>query len=218
MKATWLRKIAGLGVILLLAAVSLQAEDEGWINNSLTLKVTPRISLKFTQETHSREIAFADTYMHNWQGGVVWKLSSRVHAAASYKQEVSEFRDSYLHESRFTLEGGWKLPLSRKSRLDARFRMEVRSFDVDSKTDHLRFRLRLRFQTQVNLGGLTLKPFVATEPFADTLADKINRNRFYLGFGVPLSSHVQWVVNYIRQDSSGKETLHILNTGVDLKF
>ena len=63
-----------------------------------------------------------------------------------------------------------------------------------------------------------MKPFVATEPFADTLAKTINRNRFYLGVAVPLTGHLQWIMSYIRQDTSGRETLHILNTGVDLKF
>jgi len=218
MKSVCPRWTVRMGIAFLLLSVSLSADDQGWINNSLTLKVNSKISLKFTNEIRHQEIAFADAFLHNWQGGVVWKASARTYAGVFYKRETTASLDDNINENRLTLEGGWQLPLTKKSRFDVRFRTEIREFRAGRKEDHLRFRLRLRFTTQINLGSLKLKPFVATEPFADTLADKINRNRFYLGVGVPLTAHLQWVVNYIRQDTSGKDPLHILNTGVDLKF
>lgn len=218
MKPILLHRVAGISLLVLLTAGTVSAEDQGWINHSLTLKVNARISLKVTQEARHREITFADAYLRNWQGGVIWKASSRIQLAAYYKRESSDALESFIHENRFTVDGVWDLPVNKDSRFDVRFRTEIREFEDGLKEDHLRFRLRLRFRTRFSLGGLTLKPFLAVEPFADTLADKINRNRLYLGFGVPLTAHAQWVVNYIRQDTSGKETVHILNTGVDLKF
>jgi len=194
------------------------AEHQGWLNNSISLKVNSRISLKFTQEVRHSELTFTEGYLHNWQGGAIWKSGSRTHLAVFYKRETVDKLDGNQQENRFTLEGGWKLPLTRNTNLDLRFRTEIRRFEDHLAENHLRFRLRLRLVTQVKIGALTLKPFVAIEPFADTKADKINRNRIYLGTVIPLSTHLEWVVNYIRQDTSGKDPLHILNTGVALKF
>jgi len=218
MKNSFLLKTAAIGIMVLIQWANLPAEDQGWINNSLTLTVDKKVSLKFTNEIRCHEITFTDGFLHNWQGGVVWKFSSHTYVAALYKRETTDKETFNLQENRFTLESGWKLALTRKTSFDARFRTEIRGFENDRADNHLRFRLRLRFTTQVTLGKLVLKPFIATEPFADTIADKINRNRFYLGTAVPLSVHVVWVVNYMRQDTSGKDPLHVLNTGVELKF
>ncbi|MBN1197058.1 MAG: DUF2490 domain-containing protein [Candidatus Aminicenantes bacterium] len=211
-------KISAIIIMILLFSGVLAADDQGWINNSLTLSVDKKISLKFTNEIRTQEITFADGFLHNWQGGVVWKASSSTYLAALYKRETTDKGAYNLQENRLTLEAGWKLSMSNRTRFDVRFRTEIRGFEDDRADHHLRFRLRLRFTTQLTLGKLVLKPFIATEPFADTIADKINRNRFYLGTAVPLSAHVVWVVNYIRQDTSGKDPLHVLNTGVELKF
>lgn len=211
-------KTIGIVFMILLFSGVVAADNQGWINNSLTLSVDKKVSLKFTNEIRMHEITFADDFLHNWQGGVVWKASSSTYVAALYKRETTNKGTYNLQENRLTLETGWKLALTQKTRFDVRFRTEIRGFDDDRADNHLRFRLRFRFTTQVALGKLVLKPFIGTEPFADTIADKINRNRFYLGTAIPLSAHVVWVVNYIRQDTSGKDPLHVLNTGVELKF
>lgn len=218
MKKSFLLKTAAIAFLVLIPWANLPADDQGWINNSLTLSVDNKVSIKFTNEIRTQEITFADGFLHNWQGGVVLKASPRVYVAALYKRETTDRGTYNLQENRFTLETGWKSALTPRTSFDVRFRTEIRGFEDDRADNHLRFRLRLRFSTRVRLGKLILKPFIATEPFADTIADKINRNRFYLGTAIPLSAHVVWVVNYIRQDTSGKDPLHILNTGIEMKF
>jgi hypothetical protein len=213
-----LSRVALIGIMVFWSVSALPAEDQGWINNSLTLTLNSKVSLKFTNEIRTREITFADPVLHNWQGGVLRSLSNRTYVGVFFKRETTDKGTFTLRENRLTLEAGWKLPLTRKSRFDVRFRTEIRGFRDDRAENHLRFRLRLRFVTRAELGKIVLKPFIATEPFADTLVDKINRNRFYLGVMVPLTANVEWVVNYIRQDTSGKDPLHVLNTGVELKF
>lgn len=205
-------------VWLTAAALPLLADGQGWINNSLTLKIDSRWSLKFTNEARHNEITFQDAFLRNWQGGVVVKLPKNFHAAALYKRETTDKPLFILSENRLTLETGWKTGLADNWDLDWRFRTEIRGYDNGLAENHLRFRFRVRMRTKISVGTLTIKPFIGTEPFADTLDDRINRNRFYLGASFPLGGHAELVINYIRQDTKGKEALGILNSGISLSF
>lgn len=196
----------------------LHADSQGWINNSLSLKIDSKFSIKLTNESRYEEITFKDNFMKNWQAGIIYKLSKKLYVAFAYKRENEQKSTYLLHENRFTLETGWKTNLSKTISFDARFRTEIRRYEDDLAENHLRFRLRLRFKSKFKLGVLTIKPFVAIEPFGDTKNDEINRYRFYIGGAIPLGKHVDFVVNYVRQGTKDKETIHVLNTGVDLKF
>ena len=204
--------------LMLSAYQNLHADEQGWLNHSATFNISAEFSLKLYQETRCQEITFMDPYLKNWQGGLVYHLPKNFYVAALYKHENVEKTIFTLTENRFTLESGWKTNLKKDLDFDYRFRTEIRRYNHGLAENHLRFRFRVRLKTIVSLGSLTIIPFIATEPFADTVTNKINRNRFYLGAIFPLSEKAELIINYIRQDTKGAEAIHILNSGLDLKF
>lgn len=198
--------------------VLLSADEQGWNNNSAGFTLARNLSLKLSNEVRNRELTFMNPYLKNWQGGIGVKLPANFTAAIYYKRENSEKNDFLLAENRYTLEAGWKTELFPDWELDLRFRTEIRHYDQDLAADHLRFRFRVRLKTRLTIGSLKWTPFIASEPFSDTLDDTVNRHRFYLGTNVILSRNVELVAGYIRQDTKGKEVVHIFNTGIELKF
>ena len=201
-----------------LSGIPVHSENQSWLNNSLRFSLDPKLTLIFTHEFRNLEFTFMEHYLANVQGGLEYRLSDNIYIAFLYKRENTKKTDFLLHENRCTLETGWKRKLGSKVNFDLRFRTEGRTYEGGRADNHFRFRLRLRFTTQMELGKFVFKPFIATEPFGDTLTNKINRNRFYLGVSFPLGQHSTFVVNYIRQDTKNKETVHILNAGFQLKF
>ena len=154
-----------------------------------------------------------DPYLSNVQGGISYSIFSKAYVALLCKRQVSQKTGYMLSENRYTCEAGF----DQRTIFDVRFRTEARTFAGGNAQDHLRFRLRLRFTYKATWGNLSFQPFIATEPFGDTLQNKIHQNRFYLGVIFPLSKKIVFSINYIRQDTSKKETLHILNSGFQLK-
>ena len=216
---------------LLLAATCLclarpaAATSQAWLNNSLTFSITPKWSLKFTQELRSLNITYAEPYLHNLQAGIVYFLPKNFTLAALYKREhvdiVGEILnledDIVLDEDRFTLQGTWKAGLARNLSFDVRAKIEFRSFNEED-SNHTRFRLRLRLKYDTHIGSLRLKPFIATETFGKTQVYTVQKNRLYLGSIFPLGDHVELTVNYIWLNARDLGDIHILNTGFDLKF
>ena len=207
-----------LFLLFLSAKLSLKADDQAWVNNSASFKASSRFSLKLSNEMRYYDITGLHPYLKNIQGGIVCNLPRNTYLAFLYKRELTEKTEGNHHENRYTLESGWKMKISRIFDFDIRFRTEFREFVEELSKDHLRFRIRARIRTKLTIGSLKLRPFIATEPFADTLSDRIFRNRFYLGTIFPMGDHVELAVNYIRQDTRNKEINHILNTGFALKF
>ncbi len=205
-------------MLFLILTPLLHSDEQGWINNGAGFTLSPSLSLKLSNEVRNRELTFINPFLKNWQGGFSLKLPANFSAVLLYKRENTEKTDFLLAENRFTLEAGWKTKISPAWDLDLRFRTEIRRFEKDLAENHLRFRLRVRLKTKIKIGGLELAPFIATEPFGDTLVDGINRNRFYLGTYVVLSQNVELVANYIRQDTKDKDVIHVFNTGIQLKF
>ncbi|MGB2905769.1 MAG: DUF2490 domain-containing protein [Candidatus Aminicenantaceae bacterium] len=210
--------------LLLLAVSSLllsrpaAANSQGWLNNSVTFSITPKWSLKFTQELRALDITYADPYLHNLAAGLVYHFPKNFYVTALYKREhVDLDEDIVFDEDRFTLEGGWKVAVAKGLNLDIRFKTEFRSFNVED-SNHTRFRLRLRIKYDTHLGSLRLKPFVATESFGKTTVYTAQKNRFYIGSSFPLSQYAELVVNYIWLNARDLGDFHIINTGFDLKF
>lgn len=209
---------AALLPLLLLLPLSLVADEQGWFNNSLSVKLNQELSLKFTQETRNHELTMADAYLHNWSGGLSWAVNSKIYIAAGYLRETTKKSAFNLHENRYMLEGGWKTSLAKNLNFDVRVRSEIRIFEDDLAQDHLRLRLRLRLVHKMTVASLTVKPFLAVEPFANMKEGEISLNRVYAGVTIPLSKPLTMNINYIRQDAKDKDPIHVLNCGFDLSF
>ena len=200
------------------AGSNLHADEQGWLNHSASFKISPKFSLKLYQEIRCHEVTYMDPYLKNWMGGMAYHLPKNFYIAALYKRESVKKTQFSFAENRYTLETGWKTDLMQDLDFDCRFRIEIRRFNLKAVENHTRFRFRARLKTRLSLGSLVIKPFIATEPFADTLSNEIVRNRFYLGTILTFSEKVELIINYIRQDTKGTEVIHILNSGFDLKF
>lgn len=208
--------------LLLLFCTSLSdlliADVQGWINNSLSIKMNSNSSLKFSNEIRCHEITYMNPYFNNWVIGLGLNLPKNFSFGLSYKRENEEKSDFILAENRLYIDAGWKKKLSKSFDFDCRFRTEVRRFEKGMAENHLRFRFRVRLKTKVNIGSFRFKPFISTELWGDTKVDEVNRNRFFFGANFPLSEGFEFLVSYMRQDTRNKEVIHALNTGVELKF
>ncbi len=213
-------KIVPLFIILILfgCLMSYGDSDQAWLINSATFKISSKISLKLTQESRHLEITYAHPYLMSLHGGLVFNLTKNVHLASIYKRAHVEYQGVVYNEDRFILEGGWKTEMTKNLNLDLRFRTEIREFDAETPEDHLRFRLRLRLKTEFSIGGLDLKPFIAAETFGKTKIYTVQRIRLYLGTNLPLSDHVEFVLSYMWLASRHEESIHILVSGLELRF
>ncbi len=225
------RSTSRFSLVLLLAAFTLllsrpaAATSQGWLNNSLTFKITSQWSLKFTQELRSLDITYAESYLHNLQAGIVYHFPKNFTLSVLYKREhvdimgdVLDLEDDVVFdEDRITLQGGWKAALAKGLNFDVRLKTEFRSFNLEN-SNHTRFRMRLRLKYDAHIGSLKLKPFIATETFGKTTVYTVQKNRFYLGSRFPLSQNVELIVNYIWLNARDLGDIHIINTGLDLKF
>jgi len=215
------KKITALALLLILFITSgmlIIGEDQGWNNNEIKFNINENWDISLTNEGRFYEITYQKPYLKNWQAGVLYSFPKNLYLGFRYKRETSDEALLVLSENRFTLETGWKKRLSDKLNFDLRFRTEIRDFEKELSSDHLRFRFRIRLTTSVKIGNLHIKPFIATEPFSDTLSDEVFRNRFYLGTSFVLSEQIDLIINYIRQDTKDKETIHILNTGFNIEI
>lgn len=214
-------KIPAISLFIFLFFISgliLTCEDQGWINNEISFNVNKNWDFALSNEGRYEEITYQNLYLKNWQAGVIYTLPGHLYLGFRYKRETTDEILFLLAENRFTLESGWKKDLNENVEFDLRFKAEIREFEKEFSNDHLRLRFRVRFTTSFNIGNLHLKPFIATEPFGDTVSNTIFRNRFYLGTAIVLSDKIDLIINYIRQDTKDQEPIHILNTGFDIEI
>lgn len=207
-----------LGALLLWLNRPIQAEGQGWLDNSLNLTVDQNFDLTFKSQIRCHDISFQDPFVYVLEGGVGRKLQNNFHLAVIYRRQTSKTNTSQISENRYSLEAGWVKKLPKSFSFDWRFRSEIRTSEQDLDVNHFRFRLRLRLKTNIQVGNLKLKPFIAEELFWDTKTDNFSQNRFFLGTNVPLSEKVEFIVSYLRQDLKTKEPNHILYSGFSLIF
>jgi hypothetical protein len=192
--------------------------SQAWLKNSATFTISSSLGLKLLHESRHLDITYSNPYLKNIAGGVVFKLPHNFYFATFYKREHVEFRDIIYSENRFIIEAGWKTKVAEKLDFDIRFRTEIREFEEDFPDDHLRFRLRLRLISELCIGKLKLKPFIATETFGKTKVYTVQKNRLYIGTMIPLGEHVEFALSYLWLATRDLESVHILHTGFELKF
>ncbi|MDH4217511.1 MAG: DUF2490 domain-containing protein [Candidatus Aminicenantes bacterium] len=212
------RCILLLVVLLVSLNESLQAEGQGWFNNSLNVTINDDFYLIFKSQIRAHDVSFQDPFVYILESGVGYKLPKNFYLATFYRRQTSNAADRKINENRYALDAGWKTKLNKTISFDWRFRTEIRRFELNSDVNHFRFRLYLRLTANFKLGELRLKPFIAEEPFWDTKIHDFSQNRFYLGTAIPLSEKVEFVLSYLRQDLKNKEPNQILYTGFNLRF
>lgn len=192
--------------------------SQAWLTNAATFSLSSRLDLKISQHGRYLDITYSDPYLKNFQGGIALKLPKNFYVATLYRRDHVDIQDAIYNENRFTLEAGWKIKVAEKLDFDVRFRTEIREYEEEIKEDHLRFRLRLRLKSELKIGQLHLKPFVAAETFGKSRIYTVQASRFYVGAFFPLSEHVEFGISYIWLATEGAESIHILHSGFELKF
>ena len=192
--------------------------SQAWLTNAATFSLSSKMDLKISHHGRFLDITYSDPYLKNFQGGIVLKLPKNIYLSTLYRRDHVKIQDVVYNENRLTLETGWKTKVAEKLDFDVRFRTEIREFKEEIKEDHLRFRLRLRLKSELNIGQLHLKPFVAVETFGKSKIYTVQASRFYIGTFFPLSDHVEFGISYIWLATRGAESIHILHSGFELKF
>jgi hypothetical protein len=206
-------------ILLCLPGFSLlEAEDQGWMTNSLTINVTSRANLTVSNELRYYNILFKQRYLYNWQVGFNFRIFKSFYLGAAYKREIDQKLQYKLKEDRFIIEIDWIKHLTRSIDFQCRLNTEFRLFEEHMKQDHIRARLRLLLQTKLNIFQIKTIPFIGVEPFYDSLTKEISENRSYAGVLFPAGKHFRLEVGYTRKDQKNRETVHILNTGIHLVF
>ncbi len=206
--------------LIILSAMNLSAKKQGWLNNSLSLGFAKNLKLKASQESRFSKITyFGDNILKNFMIGLGFKVPLNFNAGLSYKLENEIKSGTISDEDRYIIDSGWKYKIVNNLSMDSRLRIESRNYREANFADHWRYRLRLRFKFKIEINeNLSFNPFIGSEPFADSKSKEVNRNRFYLGTDVKVSKNIKFVVNYMRQDTKGKDPINALNTGIDLNF
>lgn len=208
------------GFLFLLSSSQILFADssQAWLNNSATFSINPKWDFKLTQEIRCLDVSYADPFMYNWAGGIVYGLPKNFYVGVYYKREHTDVLDILADENRYTLEWGWKTGLVKNLSFDFRMKTEIREFEQQAVDDHLRFRFRLRLKYKTQIGNFKITPFIASETFGKTKVYTVQKNRFYVGTYLPVGSKVEFIISYLWLYTTGKESIHILNAGVDLKF
>jgi hypothetical protein len=191
--------------------------SQAWLTNAATFSLSPRFDLKISHHGRFLDITYSNPYLKNIQGGIVFKLTNDIYFATLYRRD-HVVKDIIYNENRFTFEAGWKTKLAEKLDFDIRIRTEIREFEEEFPEDHLRFRFRVRIKTELSIGKLKLKPFIANETFGKTKIYTVQNNRFFVGTMIPLGEHVEFGLSYIWLTTRDAESIHILHSGFELKF
>ncbi len=213
-------KIFAVIFFILFTVMNLSAKEQGWLNNSLSLKIIENLKLKASQESRFPKVTyFGNRVLNNIVIGLGFKLPLNFNAGLSYKLENEIKSSTISDENRYIFDTGWKWKIAGELSMDNRLRIESRNYRESEFKDHWRYRFRLRFKFKIEINeDLAFIPFIGSEPFADSISREVYRNRFYLGTEVSVSKNVKFIANYMRQDTKGKDPVDALNSGIDLSF
>ena len=207
-------------LLFLYASISTIADDQNWTENSITVKQPNGISFRLTSEIKYRSWDWNDgVFEKNWVFGVGKKLGNGFSISLNYKQEVNRKSNGIdTLERRPYLDVSWKMGLSDRSAFDFRLRTEVRKYDDGLKPDHYRFRFRFRLTGNYSVLRHPVEPYLAIEPFYDTVSGSFSKYRFYAGVMVPIFRHTKIRMGYILEDARNGSPHHVLSTGLSLSF
>ncbi len=195
---------------------SAAANDQNWTSNTFKWRINKTLQFWFTQEIRSNNMtSFDDIFAKYLEVTVRHAANSTFYWAVRYRHQWNEKKGVSIGEDRWVVEGGAKTTAFRRLTLDVRLRFDGKNFDHSAAEDYIWYRMRFRSTVHLQMGNFRISPFLATEPFGNTLpATKtfINQNRLYAGATFPMGNHFVLAVDYIRQDIRGREPDHILRT------
>lgn len=206
-----------VGVLLALASTAGASDDwQYWNQVVFKHEFNDRTAVDIASEQKWRDDA-SDFYLYNVFIVPTVKLTDNVSVGAGYRCERKEADDQWLTENRllFPLTIGWAV---KPWLLQWRTQPEYR--DLENDQDRWRLRERILIKRPVQLGGLTVTPFVSEEIFYDFTIGQLDQNRAGAGVSVPWGERTTLTVYYMnRAEHAGDwSTAHVLGTELAFKF
>jgi hypothetical protein len=205
------------GAVLALA-VTAWASDDWQYWNQLTLKheFNDRLALDIASEQKWRD-DMSDFFLYSVFIVPTVRLTENVSLGAGYRLERKEEGDSWTTENRllFPLTIGWT---TKPWLFQLRNQLEYRNLEDDR--DRWRIRERILLKRPIQLGELTVIPFVSEEPFYDFTVGRINQNRAAAGLSLPWQEHVTFTLYYMNKAERAHDwaIANVLGTELALKF
>ena len=198
---------------------SAMASDDWQYWNEFQLKhsIKNNLVLRLKAEQRLRD-DFTDLFMNNYEVGFIFKPSKHFEFGPLYKFEHEKsLSGQKTDENRISLEGTLKW-LHGDSKLSNRHRVNYRN--IDGK-ESWRYRNRIKVSHQMKIGTFMITPFLAEEIFYDTVPNKINQNRFSIGFSKPLSKNTELQIFYLlKSKRAGRDwdEVNVIGTTLGISF
>lgn len=183
-------------------------QDAGlWLNISVTPKMTAdRWSMIYSVEYRSRE-NFGETSLWSGMANVYYNFNSHFKLGAGYEYFLNKKIDGiYSSEYRFYPAAYLSF---QKGFLAGSFRSCLMNTFTQWKEPHWELRNKLKMSAQ--LKNISLKPFVAMEPYHKICTEDdyfFNKIRYFLGFSYCFSHHHQFDIYYLCENVIHKKLIN----------
>jgi len=204
---------------LVLAPISAARASDDWQYwNQLAFKheFNDKVALDIASEQKWLDDA-SDFFLYNIFIVPTVKLTEDVSVGAGYRCERRKEDDSWTTENRllFPLTVGWTV---KPWLLQLRSQLEYR--DLEDEQDRWRIRERILLKRPMQVGHLTMTPFVSAEVFYDFTVEQVNQNRIAVGLSLPLRKDTTWTLFYMNRAERCDDwsTANVLSSEIAFTF
>lgn len=195
--------------------------DQVRLKTSLALAPRDAVAVDFTFENRFDDFTlFDEHYLTAYYLTGTYRISPSWYGALGLRRQDTELATFTSHENRVYLQGGRKQRFGERLALDARLRIEYRSYEQDALDDYFRFRLRFKLDVKTGFGNMRLTPYISDELFADDQAGRrefLNRSRTLAGVVFAAGSRVGFEVSFMLEHNKDTRPLTALVAGVRIR-
>ncbi len=207
--------------LLLMCVSKCYAYDDGdfqiWHTEGQEMKINKDLKLTLEEEFRFGDNANAFFY-HHYDGGLVYALNKNLDIGLNFRRAYEKIRGKLRRENRphINITPKWELF---GLKFEDRSRFQYRNFDYQEEYWQYRNKFTVKFPWK--LTNLEIQPYLADEIFVTLNDGEVNRNRYYAGAGMKLTSNIRGEVFYLLQrgKSSGKwSNTNVFGTKLKLVF
>ncbi len=209
-----------VGLILLLSANSYAYKDgdfQVWNTDTEEFKINKDAKIAFEEEFRWGGSA-KDFYYQHYDFGFFYNLQKYLNVGAGYRHILSKSKGKFLVENDPYITATLLWDLS-GFKFDDRSRLEYNHFDY--KDDTWTYRNKFTVKAPWKFTKLEIQPYLSDEIFI--LFDdgqRLNKNRFSVGFGMALAKNLKAEIYYMLQSSKSVKwtETNVLGTKLKLSF
>lgn len=171
------------------------AKDDWQYWNEFQFKrsIKDNLDLRLKTEQRLRD-DFTDLFLINFEVGLIFKPSKHFEFGPLYKFEHEKsLSGQKTDENRVSLEGTVKWWFG-DFKFSNRHRVNYRNI---SGKESWRYRIKLKIAHPIEFRNFSITPFISDEVFYDTVPDKLNQNRFSIGFSKQLTDNLGLEIYYL---------------------